>query len=113
MGQSTAPQKPYAVVGDVSNLAYSFASQLDSGELLTGTPAVVEQTTSDLAFANIAVNSAELTINDKTVAIGMAVQCKVSGQLVANTPYTLKVTVTTDATPAQTKVRYCEFRVEA
>jgi hypothetical protein len=66
-----------------------------------------------LTISNAAVNTAALTINDITVAIGDAVQFKVLGQAVANSPYTLKITVSTDSTPAQTKIGYVTFGVEA
>ena len=102
-----------AVVGETNNFAVSFAGVLDSGEVLTGTPTVVEVTTSDLTIANVAVNSSALTINERTVAIGNAVQFNVLGQLAANSPYTLKITAMTDASPAQTKIKYVKFRTEA
>lgn len=94
----------YAAVGATRLGACSFVGQLDSGELLTGTPTVAEETTSDLTLANKAVNTAELTLNQATVAIGQAVQFSVSGQLRANSPYTITITVGTDASPAQTLV---------
>ena len=112
MSLSTAPQRPVAVVGETNNFSVSFAGRLDSGEVMTGTPTAVEQTSSDLTISNVAVNTAALTINDISVAIGNAVQFKVLGQLVANTPYTVKITAGTDSTPAQTKVGYVIFKVE-
>ncbi len=113
MSDKTAPERPLAIVGETNTHSVSFVGLLDSGELLTGTPVVVEQTTTDLTITNKVVNTAALTINDISVAVGMAVQFKVVGHLVANTPYTVKITASTDATPAQTKVRYVKFKVEA
>ena len=110
---NTAPQRPTAVVGGVYNFASSFVGSLDSGELLTGTPTVVETDTTDLTIANMAVNTAELTINNRTVPIGMAVQCSITGHLVANSPYKLKITGATDSTPAQSIPKYVIFPVEA
>lgn len=109
MGAITASQRPPAATGDTRNCACSFAAQLDSGESLTGTPTVVEQTTTDLTIASKAVNTAVLTINGTSVAIGAAVQFKVSGMKTTGSPYTIKVTVSTNATPAQTLVRYFVF----
>lgn len=101
---STAPQRPNAAVGSTRNVAFSFSGELDSGELLTGTPTITEDTTSDLTIANKAVSTAALTINDITVPIGEAVQCNVLGFDAANFPYTLNISVGTDASPAQTLI---------
>jgi hypothetical protein len=109
MGQIIADQIPAFAVGDTRNGAISFAGQLDSGEALTGTPTVVELTTTDLTISGVAVSTTALTINGETVAIGEAVQFKVVGMTAAN--YRLKVTATTDSTPAQTLVRYVRFQV--
>lgn len=112
MGLNTAPQQPVMAVGEARNFAVSFADVLDAGELLTGTPTVTEETTTDLTIASKVVNTAELTIDGRTTAIGQAVQFRVSGQLLTHTPYTLKITVGTTASPAQTIVKYVKFVVE-
>ena len=96
------PQVQYTSVGSTRMVAVSFALQLDDGELLTGTPTVVEQTTSDLTLGNKAVSTAALTILGETVPIGEAVQFSVSGGTAANSPYLVRVTCGTDATVAQT-----------
>jgi len=111
MGDNTAPQRPVAVPGETRNFAVSFANVLDSGESLTGTPTVAEQTSSDLSIANKVVSTAVLTINNKSVAVGAAVQFKVTGQLTTRSPYTIKITVSTDATPAQTLIGFVVFPV--
>lgn len=82
-------------------MAISFAGELDDGELLTGTPTITEDTTLDLTISSKAVNTSILTINGISVPIGEAVQCSVLGFVSANYPYTLNITVSTDATPAQ------------
>lgn len=96
---------------EVRNVAVDFTGKLDTNpdELLTGTPTVAEQVTSNLKISNQSVNTVELTVNGKTVAIGKAVQFKVvAGANTAgqgnhkNGEYELLVTVSTDATPAQT-----------
>ena len=81
--------------------AVSFQGKLDSGELLTGTPTVVEVTTSDLTLANKAVSTAALTIDGVSNAIGEAVQFSITGGT-AGTTYTINIQVGTDATVAQT-----------
>lgn len=95
-----APNRPRKTVSGVRNVAVSFANVVDSGELLTGTPTITGSP-SGLTFANQAVNTAALTINGESVAIGNAVQFKVAGGT-ADTEYTILVQVSTDATPAQT-----------
>ncbi len=100
---STALEKQTKLVSEVRNVAVSFVGKLDSGEKVTGTPTVTEVDTSDLTISNVAVSTAALTINDKSVAIGEAVQFRVSGGL-AGVSYTLRVTAASDATPAQTLI---------
>lgn len=100
------------VAGATRNMAVSFAGMLDSGELLTGTPTVAEQTSSDLTISNKAVSVAELTILGETVAIGEAVTFSITGASAGGGlttgrfagHYRIKVTVGTDATVAQTLV---------
>ena len=106
-----APQIGTKTVSEARNIAVSFANQLDTSpnELLTGTP-TVSASPSGLTFANVAVNSVARTINGVTVAIGKAVQCKVTGGT-AGQEYTLTVTAGTDATPAQTLITYCRLLV--
>ena len=119
MGENTAPERPMAVVGETNTHSVSFANILDDSELLTGTPDVVEVTTTDLTIVNFTptankgtVSTAALTINNVSVPIGEAVQFKVTGQK-DGTTYTIKITAGTDATPAQTKVRKIKFPAEA
>lgn len=85
---------------EVRNCAVSFENVLDSGELLTGTP-TVSATPSGLTFASIKVNTVALTINGATVAIGKAVQFKVTGGS-SDVKYQIEASCGTDATPAQT-----------
>lgn len=111
MPDNTAPQQPVLVPGEVRLCSVSFDDVLDSGESLTGVVTCAEQTTTDLTFANQAVSAASLTINNKTVTAGRAVQFMVSGQLVANSPYVVLITVSTDSTPAQTLKKCIKFQV--
>ena len=73
---------------------------LDTGELFTGTLTITEDTTTDLTLSNKVVSTASLTISDRTVAIGKAIQFKVTGQ-VAGVTYLVFITCTTDATVAR------------
>ena len=98
---ATAQQVPSKTVGEVVNGAVSFAGVLDDGELLTGVPTI--DAVAGLTFANIAVSTTILTINGKSVPVGLVVQFNVSGGVVANSPYTIPVSCGTDSTPAQTR----------
>ena len=113
MAANTARERPTAVAGETRLFSVSFENKLDSGELLTGTPTVAEETTTDLTISNKVVSTAALTINHRSVAIGRAIQFKVSGFLVANSPYTILITCGTDSDPAQTVKGRVKFAVEA
>lgn len=102
---STAVQVGEMAAGETRNAAVSFVDELDSGELLTGTPTVAEQTTSDLMISNAVVSSTALTIQGESVASGLAVTFRVTGG-VAGTTYTIKITATTDAALAQTVIGF-------
>ena len=99
------------IVGETRTFSISFRKMLDSGELLTGVPTVIEQVTSDLTITNKAVSTAALTIDRVSNAIGEAVQYKVSDQVVSGSVYTVKITVATDG--GQTFVRCVETPVVA
>lgn len=109
-GANTAPERPPIPVGAVRACKVSFKGQLDSGELLNGTTGastltVAEQTTSDLTLGGAVFNAGTITIDDDTAVLtGQAVTFTVTGQLEANSPYTIKITCTTDA--SQTLVAY-------
>ncbi len=109
MSTLTARQRPVAAVGETRLFSYDFTGALDEGELLIGTPAVVELDTEDLTITNKVVSSSELTIDHKSVASGMAVQFLVSGMVVSGEPYGIKITAGTDA--SQSITRFLEFRV--
>jgi len=108
-----APQINEKTANEARNGAISFSGKLDSGELLTGTPTVVDcspPSPETLVFTSIAVNTAILTINGESVPIGEAVQFKVTGG-VAGIKYTIKATCGTDSTPAQTLIGSVTMRV--
>ncbi len=101
-----ATERYTAVADEVFNVAVNFKDKLDTGELLTGTPTITEVTTTDFTIGSKVVNTAALTINGETSAIGQAVQC---GVTVASSPtlgpHEITISVDTDATPAQTIIR--------
>ncbi len=109
----TAKQIPCTSPNEVRLVAVDFQGKLDSGELLTGTPVVTEVSTSDLTLANKAISTGALTIDGITVAIAEAVQFSVTGGTVANSPYTIKVSIGTDSTPAQTLLALLKLAVVA
>ena len=100
---STAPQRPTKKVSEILIAAVSFVGRLDVGEKLTGTPLVDEVTTNDLTLSNKQISTSALTINDSNVAIGHAVQFKVSVG-VAGTTYNIRVTAQTASVPPQTVI---------
>ena len=103
---SIAPQRPFKSVSGTRNISVSFSDMLDTGELLTGTPTILEvvnasSPNTDLTLASKLVSTALLDINNVSVPIGEAVQFNVVGGTVANSPYSITITVSTDSTPAQ------------
>ena len=107
-----AKEIPRAGSAEAQNGGADFTLQLDSAELLTGTPTVVEQVTTDLTISSESINSAAVEINGDTVAIGKAVMFSVAGAT-AGVLYTLLVTAASDATPAQTLTWRVRRRGEA
>ncbi len=105
----TVPNLRYKTVDEVRNVAVSFAGKLDVGELLTGTPTIIDAATV-LTLSNKAVSTAELTINGATVPIGEALQFKVSGG-VDGTTYSIELKCATDSTPAQTVETFVSLKV--
>lgn len=102
----TAPQQYRQSVAETRNVAVSFVGELDSGELLTGTPTVVASPTGP-TISNIARNSAQITVDDEVAAIDQAVTFTVSG-VTANVNYVLTVTCATSA--SQTIDVRCRLR---
>lgn len=99
-----AEQRGTMSAGDTRNVAVDFTDELDSGELLTGTPTVVEVTTTDLTLGNKAVSTGSLTILGNTVATGAAVQFNVIAGSSLLGEYRIRITAGTDSSPAQTLV---------
>lgn len=103
MSAHVAPEVYTIGIGEIRNVAVSFVDTLDVGELLTGTPTVVEVGTSALTLSSKVVNTVTLTINGETVLAGQAVTFNVNAaSAVAGTVYYVLITCSTNATPAQT-----------
>lgn len=83
--------------GETVDLAKDLSADLDSGESLTGTPEVTiysrddgSDVTSDFTLANVQVNTAVITRNGGTIAIGDGVAFRLT---VTDTPGTYDVVV--------------------
>lgn len=95
---ATAAEVKAKAAGETRNVAIDYSDKLDSGELLTGAPSV---SVTGMTASNQSVNSTELTIQGDAVAAGKAVTFTLAGGT-AGTSYLVTVTVSTDATNAQT-----------
>jgi hypothetical protein len=94
---------PPISVGATEIITLDLQDDLDTSETFTGnTPTIVETGSSDLTLDNKTVSTGSLTVLDRTVDPGKAIQWRMSGQL-ANTTYTITVTCATTSTPARTK----------
>ena len=102
---NTLPQRHTLSVGATRLVRINATSDLDDGASFTGTPTVAEVTTSDLTLANNIVNTATYTdaITGNTVAIGKGIQFTAAGGT-ADTTYRVRVTCSTDSSPAETIV---------
>lgn len=106
----TARQIRCKAASEVLWVAVDFSPKLQSGELLTGTPTVLEVTSTDLTLANKNISTTALTINENEVASAAAVVFTVAGGSATGGPnsdgcYTIRCTATSDnATQAQTLI---------
>ena len=113
----TLPQVYDISPGDIELIAIDYTNALASAETLTN-PSVVqaeaEEDSSEssslvsLAFANIKINITEIPILGRLVAVGKAVQFKVSGQSL-NVSYRIRITVKTTSSPIRTLIRDITF----
>jgi hypothetical protein len=101
----TLTQRHTISAGSTRLVRVNCTNDLDDGASLTGTPTIVEVTTSALTLAGKAVNSATYTdaVTGTTVAVGKALQFTVTGGVVG-TSYTIRCTCATNSTPAETLV---------
>jgi hypothetical protein len=110
IGAVKAKNSPAFAVGDEQNGGVSFAEQLKSGELLTGTPTVTEEAgAGDLVITGVGYNTATVEINGVDVPAYHALLFHVTSQSAGE--YWLKLVVTTDSTPARALTRYVPFHV--
>lgn len=110
IGAVIAKGSPAFAVGDEQNGGVSFSKQLKTGELLTGTPTVVEEAgAGDLVITNVAYNTATEELNGVDTPAYEAVLFHVTGQSAGE--YSLKVTAYTDSGPSRTLCRYVKFHV--
>ena len=86
----------------------NLSSRLDTDEELSGTPSIVELTTSDLTISSEAVTDDEILLDGFPVDKGKAVTFLVAGGVAAR-EYTVRATVETDG--GQTLVTTITFRV--
>ena len=107
----TAIEVPTKTKSEVLNAAVSFSVKLADGEKLTGTPTVVEVTTSDLTLSSKVVSTSELDISGVPTPIGEAVQFSVSGGVVGQL-YAINVSCATDSIPPQTIHGKVTFNLE-
>ena len=107
----TAAQKYEKAASETRLVTYSFDKVLEIGEQLTGTPTITEETTTDLTLSNKVVSTAALTILEKTVGIGRAVQFLVAGGSAGT--YGIQIIGVSDASPAQTIYQYLKLDVVA
>lgn len=100
---NTAPQRHRKCVSETRLVGIDMRGLLESGELLTGTPTVAEVTSTDLTLSSKQVNSGTIVVNGATCVAGQAVRFLVAGGVAGET-YTIRVTVSSNGTPAQTFV---------
>ena len=106
-----AKELPRKSTNDTDAGAVSFALELRSGELLTGTPTAEEQTTSALTLSNIGLNSGTVDIANQTTLANQAITFSVAGGS-SGTLYSIKVTCGTDSSPARSLNRLVDFYCE-
>ena len=106
-----AKELPRKSPNDTDAGAVSFALELRSGELLTGTPTAEEQTTSALTLSNVGLNSGTVDIAGQSTLANQAITFSVSGGS-SGTLYSIKVTCGTDSSPARSLNRLVDFYCE-
>ena len=106
-----AKELPRKSPNDTDAGAVSFALELRSGELLTGTPTAEEQTTSALTLSNVGLNSGTVDIAGQSTLANQAITFSVSGGI-SGTLYSIKVTCGTDSSPARSLNRLVDFYCE-
>lgn len=116
-GKNTAPNTESIAPGSTRNVVFSFAGQLDDGELLTGTPTAAASVVagageaSDLTVSGVGRNEAAETVDGETVAIDQGVvfaaACDANTEI--GTMFAVKVSCGTDG--SQSLVGWCRLEV--
>lgn len=111
MSTSIVAKSHCKTVSEVRNVSIDFSGKLDAGELLSGAVALDDGGLPGAVTVEAGqINSVELTIQGRKVAAGKAVQFKVSGGTIDQTD-TVKISVGTDAVPAQALVANVKIKV--
>jgi len=98
--------------GDTETIAIDYTDILDGTEALTGTPTIVEPTTTGVVLDNKQLNSAAITVLGRSVAANNAVQCSAAfSSTMSGTTKTIRVTISTNGSPARTWVRDVKIKV--
>jgi hypothetical protein len=96
-------------IGSTRKISHNVTDAIDSGVTIASVSGVVDDdSTGELTIGNIGTNSAAYTEQATTdvVAIGKAVQFTISTSATSAKNYKLKMTYTTNATPADTIVDF-------
>ena len=113
MPVNLSPQRHTISRGETVNVAVSMIGLLDPGELLTGTPTVLEVTTSDLTLGSKVVNTTAITVNDVLNIVGQVVRFTAAPISTALGSYVVTITCGTNATPPQTRKANIKLTVVA
>jgi len=113
----TLPQKHSFSIGDTDVVSVDFTKRLDASEVIDSAAVVGVDDDSELSIGSVQVNSAayddelqpDARGNAATVAIGKAVQFTLSSSATLETEYTIKVTATSDRSPARVLVRHLKL----
>lgn len=91
----------YIPIGSNVVATFDMTDRLFSGEVLTGTPSVTDENlTGDLTISAKQINT--VAYADEDIAIGKAVQFRISSSTTTEKTYTLDISATSNGTPAQT-----------
>lgn len=95
--------------GETINETVDVEGLLKGTELATGTPVVVEINTADLTITNKAVNTANQTVDGRTVLPGEGIDYTITGFV--SGIYKISITFSTDSTPAATRSCQAQYAV--
>lgn len=100
----TLEQRPEISEGDVERPEIDYSGWLGSDEELTGTPTAVEIGSTDLTISGVGLSTTTLSILGEDVPAHKAVVFMLSGQK-SGKRYTVRLTATSNSSPARTCVR--------